>query len=146
MRIGSIICDVVSYCNPCETYFEKFSFRRLSCNKKIATVCLSAIACPCFFIGSLAAYRRCLKQFSANSNGIPSDTDLHIELELDEPAVNPAEQVAQKVAQNAHHIQASAVSAPQSTTNGQDLVATGEFAMDITEYTSSDWSVEVDGI
>ena len=61
MEIGVVIGQIASYFNPWESSFDEFSFMSLPLDKKVTTVFLSAVSSLFFGIGSLAAYRLCLK-------------------------------------------------------------------------------------
>ena len=131
--------SIASYFNPCETYFEKFSFRKLSCNQQAATVFFTCIGGVFCLIGGLAAYRACLKQFSIvplNPHNVASDADIDIELQLEDDSS------AFTTGKNAHAVAQNTLKSSQAET----FPDVDGSAVDITSYAREGWPNEEDGI
>ena len=129
MEIGPILLEVASYFTPREASLDKAAFDRLTLDKKITTIFLSAISNLFFFIGALETYRLCLKQISVislNDDSVPSDTALdELELDLDFAITDDSE--------NAWQIQP------------EDRAMRGAFPIDLTGNNNV-WPEEVDGL
>ena len=57
------IQNCLSYFNPYSSDFEAYQFSSLTCSQKLGTIIFSILGCGGCGIGSLAAYRVCLKNF-----------------------------------------------------------------------------------